>query len=64
MSNFSRVAWHPKERRARLANWMDNYFDHYVYGVQFPGDSHVYKINEVEFPTDLILVPETKEEGK
>ncbi len=62
MSNFSRVAWHPVERRARLAHWMDDYFGHYDYGVQFPGDDHVYTVHEVEFPHDLILVPEKKEE--
>lgn len=56
MSNFSRIAWNPRERVARAAIWMDNYFGHYEYGVSFDGDDKVYRPNEVEIPIDLVLV--------
>jgi hypothetical protein len=57
MSNYTRVAWHPKERVARVAMWRDNHFGHYQYGVKFDGDPHVYRPEEVEIPEDLILAP-------
>jgi hypothetical protein len=61
MSNYTRIAWHPKERVARAAMFADNYFGPYEYGVMFDGDPHVYKPNDVEIPIDLVLVP--KDEG-
>ena len=57
MSNYIRSAWNPKERVARAASYMDNYFGPYVYGVKFDGDDKVYRPNEVEIPVDLVLVP-------
>ena len=57
MSNFSRVSWNPKERVARVAAYMDNYFGGHQYGVMFDGDDQVYRPEETEIPIDLILVP-------
>lgn len=57
MSNYTRVAWNPKERVARAAHWVDNYFGRYEYGVMFDGDGYVYRPQEVEIPLDLVLVP-------
>ena len=61
MSNFTRVAWNPKERVARAAAYMDNYFGGHQYGVMFNGDPHVYRPEEVEIPLDLVLVPKSGE---
>ncbi len=61
MSNFIRTAWHPVEKVARAAHWLDDYFGRHEYGVSFDGDDHVYRPNEVEIPLDLVLVPK---EGK
>lgn len=58
MSNFTRVAWHPVERVARAAAYMDDYFGPHRYGVKFDGDPYVFKPDEVEIPIDLILVPQ------
>lgn len=60
MSNFTRVAWHPKERVARAAAHLDDYFGKHCYGVRFEGDSHVYRPEEVEIPVDLVLAPTTE----
>lgn len=57
MSNFTRVAWNPKERVARAAMWMDDYFGKHQYGVMFNGDEKVYRPEEVVIPLDLVLVP-------
>ncbi len=57
MSNFTKVAWHPRERVARAANYIDDYFGRHQYGVQFDGDDMVYRPNDVEIPLDLVLVP-------
>jgi hypothetical protein len=62
MSNFTQVAWNPKERVARAAAFMDDYFGPHAYGVKFEGDEQVYRPAEVDIPLDLILVP--KLEGK
>lgn len=57
MSNYTRVAWHPTERVARAAMWLDDHFGKHQYGVRFSGDPKVYRPNEVEIPEELILVP-------
>ncbi len=61
MSNYTRVAWHPKERVARAASWLDDYFGRHQYGVRFKGDETVYRPEDVEIPVELVLVPR---EGK
>lgn len=57
MSNFTRVAWNPRERVARAANWLDDYFGRHQYGVKFDGDDKVYRPEEVEIPLELVLEP-------
>ncbi len=57
MSNYTRVAWHPKERVARAASWLDDFFGRHEYGVSFEGDETVYRPSEVEIPLELVLVP-------
>ncbi len=60
MSNFTRVAWNPKERVARVASYLDDYFGKHQYGVRFDGDKQVYRPDEVEIPVDLVLVPKSQ----
>lgn len=57
MSNYSQIAWHPTERVARSAWWIDDYFGRHQYGVKFDGDEKVYRPHEVEIPLDMVLVP-------
>ena len=59
MSNFIRIAWHPVERVARAAHWMDNHFGQHRYGIWFPGDpeDEIYRPEEVDIPIDLVLSP-------
>jgi hypothetical protein len=57
MSNFQRIAWHPVERVARAADYLDDYFGRHEYGVKFIGDEKVYRPAEVEIPLELVLVP-------
>lgn len=61
MSNFTRTAWHPREKVARAAHWLDDYFGRHEYGVSFDGDDHVYRPHEVEIPLDLVLVPKDED---
>ena len=37
MSNYTRAAYHPKEKVVRAANWLDDHFGKHEYGVSFPG---------------------------
>ena len=60
MSNFTRAAYHPKERVVRAAAYLDDHFGHHEYGVQFPGDAHVYKPDETAIPLDVVFVPKAK----
>ena len=62
MSNYSRIAWHPVERVARAAWYIDDHFGRHQYGVQFDEDGKVYRPEEVEIPLDLVLVPRQEPE--
>lgn len=62
MSNYSRAAYHPRERVVRAANWLDDHFGRHQYGVQFPGDGHVYRPEEVEIPLGTVFIPKPKQE--
>lgn len=64
MSNYTRSAYHPKEKVIRAANWLDDYFGRHIYGVSFPGDDHVYRTHEVEIPVDIVFVPKKSKEKK
>lgn len=57
MSNFTRSAYHPKEKVIRAANWLDDHFGKHHYGVSFPGDPHVYRPDETQIPLDVVFVP-------
>jgi len=57
MSNFTRAAYHPKEKVIRAAMYVDDYFGHHEYGVRFPGDAHVYRPHETDIPLDVLFVP-------
>lgn len=37
MSNYTRVAWNPKERVARAASYLDDYFGRHQYGCDLMG---------------------------
>jgi hypothetical protein len=60
MSSFTKISWHPKERVARAAAWMDDYSGSHQYGVKFDGDAQVYRPSEVDIPLDLVLVPQSE----
>ncbi len=57
MSNFTRAAYHPKEKVVRAASYLDDYFGPHQYGVQFSGDPNVYKPKETDIPLDVVFVP-------
>lgn len=59
MSNFTRAAYHPKEKVVRAAIWIDDYFGKHEYGVSFPGDSHVYRPEETDIPLNVVFVPDS-----
>ena len=61
MSNFTKPAYHPKEKVVRAANYMDDHFGHHQYGVRFPGDEHVYRPAETDIPLDVVFVPKPDE---
>ncbi len=61
MSNFTQIAWNPREKVARAAHWLDDYFGRHQYGVSFDGDDKVYRPQEVEIPLDIVLVPKEGE---
>ena len=60
MSNYVRSAYHPKEHVIRAAQWIDNAFGPYRYGIRFNGDDKLYTPHEVEIPLDLVFVPKDK----
>lgn len=55
MSDFTRPAYHPRTKTVRNAYWMDNYFGHHNYGVQFEGDDVVYSPEQVEVPRGKVF---------
>jgi len=48
MSNFRKLTRHPKTDKLEVAEWLDDYFGHYHYGVRFPSDRIVYTEEEVK----------------
>lgn len=62
MSNFIQPAYHPVEKVVRAAHFLDNHFGHHQYGVQFPGDAHVFKRAETDIPLDVVFVPKPTDE--
>lgn len=64
MSNFTKVAWNPKEGVARVAAYLDDHFGHHQYAVKFDGDDNYYRPEQVEIPVDLVLVPQIKEKTR
>ena len=61
MSNFTRAAYHPKEKVVRAAHFIDDHFGHHGYGVKFPGDPHVYRADETIIPLDVVFVVKPEE---
>lgn len=61
MSNYIKPAYHPVEKVVRVAHFLDNHFGHHQYGVQFPGDTHVFKPAETDIPLDVVFVPKPKD---
>ena len=57
MSNFTRAAYHPKEKVVRAALYLDDHFGPHKYGVSFSGDPHVYRPSETEVPLNVVFVP-------
>ncbi len=64
MSNFTRAAYHPKEKVVRAACYIDDHFGPHEYGVLFPGDPHVYRVDECDIPTDVVFVPKPVEKPR
>ena len=57
MSNFTRAAYHPKEKVVRAAIYLDDHFGQHEFGVMFSGDPHVYKPRETDIPLDVVFAP-------
>ena len=47
MSNFTAPTFHPKTGKIEQANWVDNHFGHYGYGVRFP-DGEIFRAHRCE----------------
>jgi hypothetical protein len=50
MSHYSAHAYDPETDTIRMAAWMDDYFGHYQYGVQFYPEGPVFRPHEVSIP--------------
>ena len=50
MSDYKKPTKHPKTGKFEIADWMDNHFGHYNYGVKFP-DGQIFNPDEVELET-------------
>lgn len=47
MSTYTATTRHPVTGDYEPAMWIDDYFDHHVYGVKFPSDGKVYPTEQV-----------------
>ncbi len=52
MSNYWRMAVNPKTKKMEKAMFLDDYFGHHIYGIQFMGDHHTYHQDEF-VPSDF-----------
>jgi len=50
MSSYHRMTRHPLTGKWEIAFWMDGYYGHYQYGVQFR-DGEVFDPQNVDLPT-------------
>ena len=46
MSNFRAPVFNPSSRRVEEADWLDNHFGNYAYGISFD-DGAIHRYNEV-----------------
>lgn len=56
MSSYQKQTVHPETGIAERAEWLDDYFGHYNYGVRFPSDGKVFRADEFDWserPEDL-----------
>ena len=60
MSSYYAPAYHPIEKVIRKAFWIDDYFEHHCYGIQFEGDKRVYSQSEVQIPIDKVFVEDSR----
>lgn len=58
MSTYYQAAYHPPTGTVKEATWIDDYFGHHKYGVEFDGDDKVYTPDEVHIPLGVVFVPE------
>lgn len=59
MSSYIRLTVHPETGAAEKAEWLDDYFGHYNYGVRFPSDGKVFRADEYEWterPSDKVSI--------
>lgn len=49
MSSYQRLTAHPETGKAEKAEWLDDYFGHYNYGVRFPSDGKVFRADEYDW---------------
>lgn len=47
MSNYTKITRHPQMKHYEVAEYLDDYFGHHLYGVKF-ADGKVYPIDQVE----------------
>lgn len=45
MSTYNKITRHPQTGKWENALWIDDYFGHHIYGVEFKSDSKVYPID-------------------
>lgn len=49
MSSYRKTTVHPETKQVENAEWLDDYFGHYNYGVRFPSDGKVFRADEFDW---------------
>ena len=58
MSNHRDKAINPRTGQVEDADFLDNHFGRWRYGIRFVGEAHVYRIGDVKLP-----LPHPQEKG-
>ena len=51
MSNYQLPTKHPITGKWEVADWLDDYFNNFIYGVRFPSDDKIYRADKYNFET-------------
>lgn len=60
MSSYTRLTFHPIDKKWKMADWLDDYFGSHYYGVKFEGEDWVYDLRNCP---ELLKEREEKENG-